>query len=395
MSGFPEIKAAIDDTAAAFTEFRKTQSKRLDGLSERIEELEAKGMQPGRTVSGERVSKEAANHADRFKQWLRRPHDEQTKRDLAQAQSDLEQKDVTIGTGSAGGFALPEEIDRRIEHRVRQLDPFRSLVRVTPIGSSDFKALVSMGDGTSGWVAESATRTGTTSPTLREVAPTMGTVYAYPTASEESVQDIFFNVSDWLVQEAADEFASAEATAIISGNGSSKPTGFLNTTPTNVADDPVSRAAGVLQYIPSGHASLLTGDGLIDLAVGAIKEKYLAGGDGVAWVMSRSTLAAVRKLKGSTNDAYLWQPGLGGQPATLLGYPVFTCDAMPAVGANNFPIAFGNWNRGYILVDRGGTRITVDDNLTTPGKVKFYVRRRVGGIILNNDAIKVTKVATT
>jgi HK97 family phage major capsid protein len=223
----------------------------------------------------------------------------------------------------------------------------------------------------------------------------VGTIYAYPQASEESMNDIFFDVSGWLVEEVADAFAAEEATAIISGSGTARPTGFLQATPTVAADDPPTRAAGVLQYIPSGSASAITADSIIDLAVSAIKERYLMG-DGVAFVMSRSTLAAVRKLKSSGGGDYLWQPSLaGGTPSTLLGYPVYTCDAMPAVAASAHPIAFGNWRRGYFLVDLGGLRITVDDNITTPGRVKFYVRRRVGGHVLNNDAIKVLRVSTS
>ena len=55
--------------------------------------------------------------------------------------------------------------------------------------------------------------------------------------------------------------------------------------------------------------------------------------------------------------------------------------------ANNFPVAFGDFSRGYLLVDRGPIRVLADP-LTTPGQVKYYVSRRLGGHVLNNDAIK-------
>jgi HK97 family phage major capsid protein len=71
----------------------------------------------------------------------------------------------------------------------------------------------------------------------------------------------------------------------------------------------------------------------------------------------------------------------------LLGYPVETWEQMPDIAADAFPIGFGNWRRAYVLVDRVGTRIT-RDNITSAGFVKFYVRRREGGIVLNNDAAK-------
>jgi HK97 family phage major capsid protein len=109
--------------------------------------------------------------------------------------------------------------------------------------------------------------------------------------------------------------------------------------------------------------------------------------------MRRSTAAIVRKLK-DDNGQYLWQPSLqAGQPNMLLGYAVALTDAMPAATGDAFPIAFGNWRRAYLLADRSGLEITVDANITTPGQVKFYVRRRVGGKVLNNQAVKLLKIA--
>jgi HK97 family phage major capsid protein len=228
---------------------------------------------------------------------------------------------------------------------VRQLNPFRRLVSVRQAGSSDFHVLVSMGDGAAGWVSETATRTATNSPTLRDVAPTHGETYALPTATEWSLQDLFFDVSEWLTTEAGDEFSSLEATAIVSGNGTNRPTGLLNSAPTNVDDNASPmRAQDVLEYVPSGGASTITSDGLVDLAVGSIAERYLLDTTAVAWVMHRSTLATVRKLKASGTGEYLFSPGMtAGVAGQLLGYPVFTCDAVPVVATNSHSIIFGNW----------------------------------------------------
>lgn len=108
--------------------------------------------------------------------------------------------------------------------------------------------------------------------------------------------------------------------------------------------------------------------------------------------MNSTTAGAIRKLKDSGTGAYVWQPGLAaGQPDRLLGYPVAVWEDMDDVGGGNLPIAFGDFRRGYILCDRTQLRITVD-NVTTPGYAKFYVRRREGGFVSNNDAIKWLKV---
>ena len=117
-------------------------------------------------------------------------------------------------------------------------------------------------------------------------------------------------------------------------------------------------------------------------------------GDGVAWVMHRTALSQVRQLK-DQSGRYIWVESLvPGVPSTLLGFPVYTSDAMPSIGAGNFPMAFGNWKRGYVLTDRVGMRITVDNNITSPGYIKYYIRRRVGGCIRNNDALRVVKWST-
>jgi HK97 family phage major capsid protein len=105
-------------------------------------------------------------------------------------------------------------------------------------------------------------------------------------------------------------------------------------------------------------------------------------------------MAAMRKYKDSTGQ-YLWQPALtAGQPATFLGYGITEAEDMPAVAANSFPLAFGDFAQGYLIADRVGMRMTRDE-ITTPGFVKFYVRKRVGGILRNTQAIKLLKVAAS
>jgi HK97 family phage major capsid protein len=281
---------------------------------------------------------------------------------------------------------------------VNQQNPWRSLVRVVNVGSSSYTHLVSKNAAGYGWVGEGDSRSETDTSELIECAPTFGTVYAYPKASEESMQDIFFDVAGWLTDEVADGFSAGEASAIWSGNGTNKPSGITNTAPDSSADgSSPERAETALQYLPLGgytSPETLTIDSLIDVSY-ALKERYLQPPDAVAWVMARSTAAVVRKLK-DDSGGYHWQPAtIAGQPDSLLGYPVFLTDSVDAATANLFPVAFGNWRRAYLLSVRNDIRVTVDDNISTPGQVKFYVRRRVGGKVLNNEAAKLLKYAVS
>tara|TARA_R110002096_G_scaffold5809_1_gene26779 strand:- start:3489 stop:4649 length:1161 start_codon:yes stop_codon:yes gene_type:complete len=367
-------------------------SATTDGLKGRIEQLEVASDRPGNPGAG--ADQNAVEHKDVFLEWIRDPHNGSTKRRLDDAQQEMiEKKAVTIGTESAGGYALPAIIANQVEERVTTLNPFRQICRVNRVGSSDYAHLVSKNQAGSGWVGEGDSRSETDTSELLERKPTFGTVYAYPKASEESFQDIFFDVEGWLINEISDGFAAAEATAFVTGNGTNKPTGFLNAAPVTTADDASpERTAGTLRYLPMDSSSpqALHADDLYDLA-GSFKDGYLFDERSVAWVMRQSTLTVIRKLK-DNYGAYLLQPSLqAGTPNMLLGFPVYTTDAMPAYSADNHPIAFGNWNRGYLIADRSNIALTVDDNITTPGQIKFYARKRVGGIVLNDEALRVLK----
>ena len=109
--------------------------------------------------------------------------------------------------------------------------------------------------------------------------------------------------------------------------------------------------------------------------------------------MNRATVGKIRMLK-ATDGHYLWQPGLQlGQPATLLGYPVAENDDMPDVGAGTAAsaILFGDFNRGYTIVDRMGIRVLRDPYTNKPF-VHFYTTKRVGGMLVDSEAIKIFAV---
>jgi HK97 family phage major capsid protein len=308
-------------------------------------------------------------------------------------------KDVTIGTALAGGNALPKEIGGVVDKLILNKSDIIANVKNVQVGSSDYQELVSIHGGTSGWVAETGTRSATGTPNLRNCKPTWGELYAYPQISEWSAQDIFFNVENWLVNDIADGMAVALGTAIWNGNGSGKPTGMFNTAPVTT-DDYASpmRAAAAYEYITPTSASPnlssppvadnLGADDLISL-VYALRAGYRQG---AKFAMNSATQGTLRKLKDS-NGQYLWQPSLqAGQPDMLLGYPVFTWEDMDNIaGADNIPVAFGNFERAYLLAYR--TEMLMNsDQVTNPGYIRFYVRRRWGGIPLNNDAVKVIRM---
>lgn len=379
----------INESINAAVKSKKDIEIEMDLQRERLEELEARASSPGKTAEQKRKDE----YKETWVEWMRSkgqsPIHEQKMQEMAR-------KDVTIGTPAAGGYAVPEEISREITRLEKKFSPVRDLVKVRQVGTSDYKELVNIRGATSGWVGETDSRTATNTPQLREVVPTFGELYAYPQVSEWALDDVFFNVEAWLAEEVAQEFAIAEATAVLSGDGTSKPTGMLNDPPTPRDDfDSPIRDKDEYQYVNADDDSpyAISGDGLINV-VYKLNSRYRAG---AVWAMNSATTGVVRKLKDTTNQ-YIWQPGLqAGQPDRLLGYPVSTWEQMDDVdvdggGNATFPIAFGNFNMGYVLADRVGLRIT-RDNVTNVGFVRFYIRRRVGGHPLNNDAIKWVRTA--
>lgn len=379
----------INDSIDAAIKAKKDIEVEQELQRERLEDLESRASSPGKTAE-QKVKDE---YKTTFIDWLRQkgssPLHEQKMQDLGR-------KDVTIGTPAAGGYAVPEEISREIARLEKKFSPVRDLVKVRTVGTSDYKELVNIRGTTSGWVGESDSRTATNTSRLREVVPTFGELYAYPQVSEWALDDVFFNVEQWLAEEVAQEFAINEADAVIRGDGTSKPTGMLNDPPTSRDDfDSPIRDKDEYQFVDDGDSPYaINGDTLIS-CVYKLNSAYRAG---AVWAMNSATTGTIRKLKDNTNQ-YLWQPGLqAGQPDRLLGYPVATWEQMDDIdvsggGDTTFPVAFGNFNMGYVLADRVGLRIT-RDNVTNVGFVRFYIRRRVGGHPLNNDSIKWIKTAS-
>src|SRR5262249_13339625 len=210
----------------------------ISDVRDRVEQLEAAKSNPTLGhASGE--TRDQVEHKKLFTNWMRKPREHQTNEQLSNCQNT---KALSIGTPSDGGYAVPEILLREVERFERKFSPVRDLVNVVQVASGDVRFLLDKGGASSGWVAEAGSRTATNTPTLREIVPTFGELYAYPQTSEWLLDDAMFDIGAWLAESVAEAFAVAEGTAVISGSGSSQPTGMLHTTPVSTADDAGPRA---------------------------------------------------------------------------------------------------------------------------------------------------------
>lgn len=401
-----ELKKGNESLAREFAEKASRANEDIDSLmkakreleakmklqQERIEILEAVSSRPGNTAQAKAKDEEQAAFAAAFRKGFQDMDTNHAYKVAQQKRRELEGKAVTIATAADGGYAVPEEISRSIESLILRQSGVVANVKNVTVGTSDYKELVSIHGTTSGWVAETGSRTETGTANLRERAPTWGELYAYPKVSNWSLEDIFFNVVDWLVADASQGMAKALDAAIYNGNGSGKPTGIFNGTPVTTADyNSPLRAATVIQYVPCDAKSpqAVNADDLIDL-VYTLAPGYRSG---AKFYMNTLTQGHVRKFK-DTDGQYLWQPSLqAGQPDRFLGYEVVTWEDLASpTTADGFSTVFGDMSRAYVLAQRTG--LAIDRNpFGTIGYTSFYIRKRYGGCVLNNDAIKALKLA--
>ena len=300
-----------------------------------------------------------------------------------------ELKSVTGAVAADGGFAVPREIDAMIAAQLKTISPIRSVAQIVQTGTAGYRKLITNSTANSGWVSETGARPETLTSKFNEIVPPMGELYANPSASQAMLDDAAFDLEAWLADEIATEFARAEGAAFINGSGTNQPKGFLQG-PTALTTD-ATRAFGTLQHTVTGNAAGFDTAPELKL-IDLVHSLRAAHRQGAVFVMNTKTLAAVRKFK-AADGTFLWQPGIfENAPARLLGYPVIEAEDMPDVAANALPIAFGNFRNGYIIAERKATSILRDPYTNKP-YVNFYATKRIGGQVLDSDAIKLLKVS--
>lgn len=302
----------------------------------------------------------------------------------------IEAKSLSVGVNSDGGYVAPPEIQATIDRILFAISPMRRLASVRPTSAIVFKKPMSISIAQAGWVAESGARTATNTPSLDLVSFPIGELYASAAATQTILDDALVDMDSWLAGEIAQSFAIAEGTAFISGDGVNKPKGILAYTIAAEGSQTYGQMGYVATGVAGGFAATNPIDKLVDLTY-APRTPYRAN---ASFMMNRRTLGQVRKFKDSTGQ-YIWQPSLvAGQPTTLLGFPVYECEDMPDIAASANSIAFGDFEKSYLIVDRTDLRVLRDPYSNKPFVI-FYVTKRVGGGVQDYDALKFLKFAVS
>ncbi|MFM1815268.1 MAG: hypothetical protein RLZ98_1963 [Pseudomonadota bacterium] len=399
-----ELGEAFDDFMQSFEAFKETNDRRLGDIERRmsvdvlttekisridraldehkrtVDDLVHKAMRPMLGNGGAYASAETREHKAAFDAYVRQGQNGTLRQ--------LEAKALSVGSDTDGGYLVPDETERAINRSVRDISPIRAIAGIRQVSGSVYKKPFAVTGAEASWVGETAARPQTATPTLAELAfPTME-LYAMPAATQALLDDSAVDIDQWIAEEVRVAFAEQEGTAFVNGDGVNKPKGLLDY-PT-VANG--SWSHGNIGTVSTGAAGAFPAvnpqDVLVDL-VYQVKAGYRANAH---FVMNRATQSVVRKMKDADGN-YLWQPSLApGEASTLMGFPVAEAEDMPDIAADETAIAFGDFRRGYLIVDRVGIRVLRDPYSAKP-YVLFYTTKRVGGGVQDFDAIKLLKFA--
>jgi HK97 family phage major capsid protein len=392
MGTFEAFKAANDQRLAALERrsaadvLVEEKVARIDAAlvqaQASLDRLTLSASRPWRDSSLDAVDQAAEERKTAWSAYVRKGDEGALLRSEAKSLSSLVPAD--------GGHVAPPEVAATIDRRLTASSPMRRIASVRVTASGTFRKPIATSAPACGWVSETSARAETASPALDLISFPVGELYAMAAATQTLLDDAILDIDQWLAGEIAESFAVAEGAAFISGDGISKPKGLLGVT---TAPD-TTATWGQLGYLATGVAGGFAAsnpvDRLVDLTY-APRTPYRAN---ASFLMNRRTVGAVRKFKDSSGQ-YIWQPSLvAGQPATLLGFPVHECEDMPDIAAGAMAIAFGDFAKGYLVVDRADVRVLRDPYSAKPF-VMFYVTKRVGGGVQDFDAIKLLKFSVS
>ncbi len=402
-TGYAGADAVFAELASAFEAFREANDERLAEIerkavadvvtSDKVERI-ADALDEQKRVLDRLLLRQArpalgrpdglavkSEHVSAFEAYVRSGDDRQLR--------SIESKAMSYGSAQDGGYLVPDETEAEIGRRLALISPIRGIASVRQVSGAVLKKPFAVSGPAVGWVGETAARPQTATPTLAELSFPTVELYAMPAATASLLDDSAVDLDRWIAGEVETAFAEQEGAAFVAGDGANKPRGFLDYDQIAEASWAWEKigyvATGVDGALPASNPS----DTLID-TIYALKAGYRQNAN---WVMNRKTQATIRKIKDADGN-YLWQPPAApGQRALLMGFPVVEAEDMPDAATDATPIAFGDFQRGYLVVDRTGVRVLRDPYTAKP-YVLFYTTKRVGGGVQDFDAIKLVKFGT-
>jgi len=298
-------------------------------------------------------------------------------------------KYLTAGSDPDGGILVTPVMSARVVERIWEMDPIRQLAAVEAIGTDALEMLEDLGQFGVDWEGETVSTTIAGTSQFNKKRIPVHIQSARPYATQSMIDDASINLEEWIAKKVSDKFGRAEAAAFVSGSGINKPRGFLTYADYTGTKGDGGVTLGQIEQRGSGAAATITTDGLVRLKYSLVEDLLMRG----TWLFNRLTIMTIMQLKDGDGQ-YIWRPGITeGQPSTLLGLPLRMSTSMPTVAAGALAGALGDWREAYQIVDRQGITVQRDPYTKKPF-VEFYTRRRVGGDVVNFQAIKLLYIGT-
>ena len=291
-------------------------------------------------------------------------------------------KALQVGVDPDGGFNVTPAMSSRIIKKLFETDPIRQLATVESISTGAIEWMVDLDEAGAEWETETVATDNKETPRMDKKRIVVHPLATRPKATQTLLEDSGINVQNWLADKVANKFMRTEGAAFVSGDGVGKPRGILSYA--------TGTTYGTVEQIDSGAADAVTAAGLIKLKY-SLQEYYLNRG---IFIMNRATVAEIMQLTNAVTGDFIWKPGFQkDSDATILNLPVKMSYSMPVSAANALSVALADWKEAYMVVDRLGITMQRDPYTVKPF-VEFYTRKRVGGDVVNYDAIKIGKCST-
>ena len=362
------ITEMAQEMAGTINEFKQRHTESLDEFKTRLEKLEIKADTPEFTT-GKRGEDYDVKAFESFLRTGKREHLEQSKA-------------MSIGTDGSGGYTHIRELGTSIIAAVGELNPLMREVRQVVIDSNEFRQIFTTSRTANGRAAESGSRSESNTATFEVSDVTLYDLYSYPKLTNELLNSSQFNLNAWIRADIAESFSETLGTEFITGNGSSKSVGLLNSTSTATITGSPLLAWGSLHSVLNSPQGV-SYPNLLD-TISALPLRYRASGN-AKWYMATSAIEAARNLL-DQNDLPIWRQdfGVAGAPMVLLGYPVVE---VPQLDGQSHRVLFGDARQAYAFVRHSKGLGFIVDQITSPGFTKFYASLQCAGGVMDSRAM--------